>query len=143
MKEILKQRIKETSELLGDVSDTLPAIGFDLDGTLDIAPTLFQIIAGSWKGPVYVITYRSDERKAREDVEKLGVRVDEVICVRSFAQKAQWIKKLNIVVYFDDMDEVITHVPENCVVFKARNGGNYNFSQGKWLYDDSTGINIR
>jgi hypothetical protein len=144
-RDILKNQIQETADLLGKVSEIPqpPALGLDLDGTIDEAPWFFQMLAKSWDGPVYVLTYRDDEAKARQDVENLGVKVDDVICVRSFAQKAAWIKKLNIVVYFDDMDEVITHIPEKCKVFKVRNGGNFSFEKGKWYYDDKTGINIR
>jgi hypothetical protein len=40
---------------------------------------------------------------------------------------------------FDDMDEVITHIPEDVMVFKVRNGGNFCSDSGKWLYSKNTG----
>jgi hypothetical protein len=37
------------------------------------------------------------------------------------------------------MDEVITHIPEDVMVFKVRNGGNFCSDSGKWLYSKNTG----
>jgi len=113
------------------------ALGLDLDGTVDENPHFFGILSRLWPGKVYVVTYRSDREKAIADLANLGIRCDELVLVGSFAEKAEVIKRLGIQVYFDDMDEVITHIPENVTVLKVRNGG--NFTHGKWLYSDYTG----
>lgn len=145
---MLKNQIKTTAEILSKIAEiptgeTLPpALGIDLDGTIDEAPAFFSFLARAWDGPVYVITYRDDHQGVLNDLERFGVEVDGVILVKSFLQKSQYIKKLNVVVYFDDMDEVLMHVPPNVAVFKIRNGGNFSFKDSCWLYSKQTGKQI-
>lgn len=115
----------------------LPTLGLDLDGTIDENPLFFGILSRMWPGKVYVITYRSDLQKAEQDLDNFGIRYDRVILAASYAAKAEVIKELDVNVYFDDMDEVITHIPESVTVVKVRNGG--NFEGGKWLYSKKTG----
>lgn len=118
--------------------ESVPALGIDLDGTIDEAPHFFGLLSRIWPGPVYVITYRDDRPKAEADVARHGVQA-EVILVNSFAEKAEVIRRLNIKVFFDDMDEVLLHVPKDVTVCKVRNGGNFCFDTKKWLYRSATG----
>jgi hypothetical protein len=119
-----------------------PSIGIDLDGTIDEAPEFFRVLTNLWPGRVYVITYRNNHARAVADVERYGVRYDRVVLVDSFEEKAARIAELAISVYFDDMDEVLMHVPEGVAVMKVRNGGNYDYAVGKWLYSRQTGREI-
>lgn len=41
--------------------------------------------------------------------------------------------------FFDDMDEVLLHVPQDVTVFKVRNEGNFCFETRKWLYSTIAG----
>lgn len=118
-----------------------PALGMDLDGTIDEAPSFFRFLAASWPGRVYVITYRDDKGKAEAAAASFGVKA-EVILVNSLSEKAVRIRELGIKVFFDDMDEVLLHIPEDVTVFKIRNGGNFCFDTQKWLYSKSTGRQI-
>lgn len=86
-----------------------------------------------------MITYRSDQAKAEQDVAKFGIDCDEVILVSRFAEKADVIAERGISVYFDDQDEMLLHIPEGVTVFKIRNGGNYDFESKKWLFSKMTG----
>lgn len=139
----LKDRIKQAGELLARVAEIPkpPALGLDLDGTITDAPEFFALLAKTWDGPVYIITYRDNKEQAEKDAAELGVNA-EVVLVNSFAEKAVKIRELNIKVFFDDMDEVITHIPEDVTVFKVRNGGNYDYDDGKWLYSRHTGKTV-
>lgn len=119
-----------------------PAIGIDLDGTIDESPDFFRLLTAVWPGRVYVITFRLDYEQAKKDVAKFGVRYDELVLVDGFEQKAAVIVKHDIKVFFDDMDEVLMHVPEGVSVFKVRNGGNFDFDARKWLYDRKTGREV-
>jgi hypothetical protein len=116
-----------------------PAIGIDLDGTIDEAPDFFRVLTNLWTGLVYVITYRDDYDQAVADVVRHGIRFDRVVLVNSFSEKADRIAELGITVYFDDMDEMLMHIPEGVAVMKVRNGGNYDYSLAKWLYSKHTG----
>jgi len=121
---------------------TIPAIAFDLDGTIDEAPDFFRVLAECWPGKVYVITYRNDRAKAEQDVARFGIRCDDVVLVSNFDQKAEVIAERGISVYFDDQDEMLLHIPEGVAVLKIRNGGNYDFDARKWLFSDLTGRKI-
>lgn len=119
-----------------------PAIGLDLDGTIDESLNFFQWLSHSWRGMVYIITYRSNRSKTEEDLYKYGIRYDQLILVSSFKQKAAIIQREGIEIYFDDQDEMTADIPENVTVFKIRNGGNFDFTDRKWLYSDQTGRSI-
>lgn len=140
----MKEKIKNTAEILASIAEIPkePALGLDFDGTIDEALDFFRFLSKSWKGLVYVITYRDNHDKTVKELEELDIKVDGVILVRSFAQKAQFIKKLNIKVYFDDMDEVLLHIPSDVKVFKIRNEGNFSYSSRKWFYSSKTGKQI-
>jgi hypothetical protein len=119
--------------------DDSPSIEIDLDGTIDEAPEFFRILTNLWPGRIYVITYRDDYARAVADVQLHGVKYDQVVLVNSFPEKAARIAELGISVYFDDMDEMLMHIPEGVAVMKIRNGGNFDYTLGKWLYSKQTG----
>ena len=138
----LKAQIHETTELLINIMSQPslpPALGLDLDGCIDEAPDFFRTLAQVWPGDVFVITYRTDQAKAEQDVAKFGIRCDEVILVSSFSEKAEVIAERGVSIYFDDQDEILLHIPEGVTVFKIRNGGNYDFEARKWLFSEQTG----
>jgi hypothetical protein len=139
-KEQMKAQIREAADMLLNVlHQPSLSIGIDLDGCIDEAPDFFRSLSQCWPGEVFVITYRTDQEKARQDVERFGINYTEIILVSSFEQKAEEITKRNIFVYFDDQDEILMHIPESVNVFKIRNGGNFDFDQKKWLYSEQTG----
>jgi len=142
-KEQMKAQIREAADMLLNVlHQPSLSIGIDLDGCIDEAPDFFRNLSHCWPGEVFVITYRTDQEKARQDVERFGINYTEIILVGSFEQKAEEITKRNIFVYFDDQDEILMHVPESVNVFKIRNGGNFDFDQKKWLYSEQTGRTV-
>ena len=116
-----------------------PSIGIDLDGTIDEAPEFFRLLTNLWPGRIYVITYRDDYARAAADVQRHGVKYDQIVLVDSFREKAARVAELGISVYFDDMDEMLMHIPEGVTVMKIRNGGNFDYTLGKWLYSKQTG----
>ena len=73
----LKAQIHETTELLINIMSQPslpPALGLDLDGCIDEAHDFFRTLAQVWPGEVFVITYRTDQAKAEQDVAKFGTR---------------------------------------------------------------------
>lgn len=139
---INKNHIREMTKTMQSIFDSgveTPNIGIDLDGTITDAPSFFLALTSNWAGKIYIVTFRDNKEIAENDAKKFGIRFDEVILVNSFKQKSDVIRDKNIKVFFDDMDEVITHIPEDVMVFKIRNGGNFCSDSGKWLYSDKTG----
>lgn len=113
-------------------------LGCDLDGLLDEANAFFKALATIWPGKVVVISYRSDYAKAEADLERLGIRYDELVLVDSFDAKADVIAEKEVAVYFDDQPEMLKNIPEGVDVFLYRNGGNYDFDDRLWLFSDRT-----
>lgn len=74
-----------------------------------------------------------------QDLEKLGIRDDELILVSSFEQKAEVIVEKGILVFFDDRPECLKHVSENRYVMLVRNGGNFDFEDKRWMLSDQAG----
>jgi uncharacterized HAD superfamily protein len=131
-------------EILKNVyTNPAQSIGIDLDGTIDESPIFFHILTNLWPGKIYIITYRKDLFKIREVLENFKIKYDEIICVKGFEYKAVEIKRLGISIFFDDMDEVLLHIPEDVTVLKIRNGGNFDYSEKKWVYDKYTGRELK
>lgn len=91
-----------------------------------------------WPGHVIIISYRSDYAKAEADLERLGIRYNELVLVDSFDAKADVIAEKEIGVYFDDQPEMLKNIPEGVHVFLYRNGGNFDFDERLWLFSDRT-----
>lgn len=117
-----------------------PALGLDLDGTIDEASEFFSFLSKTWPGLVYIVTFRSDAAKAVADALSYGIVFDELITVRSLNDKSRVIREKGIKIYYDDQDECLQDIAEDVTVFKIRNGG--NFVGRKWLYSDDTGRRI-
>lgn len=116
-----------------------PILGLDLDGCVDEAPVFFQTLSHFWTGKVIVITFRDDREKAKEVLARYNIRYDELILVNSFDAKADVIIASGVSVYFDDQPEMLKNVPDNVQVMLVRNGGNFDFSDRKWMLSNKTG----
>ena len=55
------------------------------------------------------------------------------------SNKADYILKNGITVFFDDTDEYFLNLPESVTVFKIREPWNFDFGNHKWLYNNKTG----
>jgi 5'-nucleotidase len=113
-------------------------IGLDLDGLLDEHPEFFSFLSSTLRGAghfVAVLTYRDADSRQRteEQLDHLGISFDELHFARSLQDKGRLCEELAIDIYFDDQDECIQDVAERTLVFKIRNGGNFDFDERKWL----------
>lgn len=116
-----------------------PVLGFDIDGTVDESAQFFGLLTMIWPGRAIAITGREDATKAMAYLRELGIRCDEVFTVKNYADKAKIIAEQKVKVFFEDMDEVITHISDDVTVLKIRNGGNFDAGDRKWLYSEKTG----
>jgi len=113
-------------------------LGLDLDGLLDEVNEFFKRLASIWPGNVVIISYRDNLAKAKDDLERLGIKYDELVLVDSFDGKAEVIAEKAIGVYFDDQPEMLKNIPEGVHVFLYRNGGNFDFGEQLWMFSDRT-----
>lgn len=135
-----RDQVQEVAKALANVMEQpSPTLGIDLDGCVDECPTFFQILTAVWPGDVVVITYRQDQAKAVQDLERFGIRYTQVVLVNSLEAKAGVIRDLGILTYFDDQPETLRDIPPNVNVMLVRNGGNYDFDTKQWLFSERTG----
>jgi hypothetical protein len=113
-------------------------VGLDIDGLLDERPEFFALLSTALRASghfIAVLTYRDPNR--REQTEKQlaswGICFDELHFTRSLSDKGRLCRVLKLDIYFDDQDECIVDVDETTMVFKIRNGGNFDFRVKKWV----------
>jgi len=136
----MKNALNQISEALQNIcTQGTPALGIDLDGTIDEAPFFFRTLAAVWPGKTIILTFRDDRAKTVADLARFGIRLDEVILVNSFEAKAQNTVEKGILVYFDDQPEILKHVRPPVNVFLIRNEGNFDFEDRKWMFSNRTG----
>jgi hypothetical protein len=113
-------------------------IGLDLDGLFDEQPKFFSFLTAALRAGnhfVAILTYRDPDSRKRTEaaLAELGITYDELHFARSLDDKGRLCRQLDIDIYFDDQDECVVGVDERTTVFKVRNGGNFDFGQGKWI----------
>ncbi|MEZ5944644.1 MAG: hypothetical protein R3C18_24925 [Planctomycetaceae bacterium] len=117
-------------------------LGIDIDGVCDEANSFFNPLSHIWPGKVVIISYRSDRKKAESDLDRLGIRYDELVLVNSFEAKAKEVSRLGVAVFFDDQPEMLKEMPSTVSVMLVRNGGNFDFSSKKWMFSSKTAFLI-
>ena len=129
-----------------DAGPPAPNLGLDLDldldGTVDENPALFATLAAVRPAGVTVVTFRRDRENAAADLARPGVKDDRPSLVSAMGVKAAVVAEHGIGVYVDYQDEMTANMPEGVTVLKIRNGGNFDFAAGRWLYSDRTGENL-
>ena len=123
-------------------------IGIDIDNTITASKesqAFFTLITNALKdkAKIYIITNRDTSLASREstieELSQMNIYYDELTITD---KKEEHILTQGITVYFDDTDEYYQNLPESVTVFKIREFGNFNFSNGKWIYGDKTGEKI-
>jgi hypothetical protein len=88
---------------------------------------------------IYIISDRDKDPetkiKTKEELASLGIRFTELIITE---KKATAIEQLGITVFFEDTDEYLRDCPEDVLVFKVREPGNFSFAKKKWIGSERT-----
>jgi hypothetical protein len=123
-------------------------IGIDLDNCITASrnsQAFFSLMTNALKESafVYIITNRENSAESlKSTVSELGSMNIYFDHVEITADKEEFIIDKGITIYFDDTDEMYKNLPEEVVVFKIREPGNFDFDSGRWYYDSKTGIDI-
>jgi uncharacterized HAD superfamily protein len=123
-------------------------IALDIDGTISDHPEFFSALSTGFRAAghrVLVLTYRDPARAdaTRQQLAAWCIGFDELVIATSLEEKGPLCGELGIDVFFDDQDECIVNVPENVLVCKVRNGGNFTFERRRWLSTTRLTENIR
>ena len=113
-------------------------VALDIDGTISEHPQFFAILSAALRAAghqVIVLTYRELSRSeaTKGHLREWGIEFDELVIAPSLEAKGELCRTLGVDLFFDDQDECIAAVPENVLVCKVRNGGNFDFERQRWL----------
>lgn len=134
-----KRQVSIVAEALNNLIDPMyPTLGIDINGCVDEAPILFQLLTKYWPGKVYVISIGNDYDKTKAYLDRKNIRCDELILVNSMEEKAEVIGRKGIMTFIDDQPEFLTKVREECHVMLFRNGNNFDYNDKKWTFTDRT-----
>lgn len=125
-------------ELTGVFNIPKPAIGIDVDGTIDQAPEFFSVLTNTWPGDIHIITMRSHMDELLHDLRSWNVKHTHIHLVDKFSDKGKIIDEHKLVMFFDDMPEVLQQVGEQYNVCLIRNEGNFNHETSKYIMSEKT-----
>ena len=113
----------------------LMKIALDLDNTITAYPKYFSLFSKAMKKvgcQIYILTNREPNTKdeIKNELNKLKITYD---FIKITANKAQYILEQKINVFIEDTDEYFVNLPEEVLVLKIREAGNFNFEQKKWI----------
>jgi uncharacterized HAD superfamily protein len=113
-------------------------VALDIDGTISEHPEFFAVLSSALRAAghrVLVLTYRDPNHADTTKVQLAGwgIEFDELIIASSLEDKARLCEAHGVNLFFDDQDECIAAVPENVLVCKVRNGGNFNYDDQRWI----------
>ena len=121
-------------------------IGIDLDNTItadDNSKEFFRIICHLLhpEYEIHIITNRdeTDRENTEQELSVLGIRYNKLILTEN---KAEYILKNGITIYFENSDEFFLELPQDITVFKIREHHNFSFSEKKWITSKNNSILI-
>jgi hypothetical protein len=113
-------------------------VALDIDGTISEHPEFFAVLSAALRAAghqVVILTYRDPARAeaTRAHLAAWGIQFDELVIAPSLEAKGELCGTFGVDLFFDDQDECIVTVPQNVLVCKVRNGGNFDFGRRRWL----------
>ena len=117
-------------------------VGIDLDDCITYCKPFFSAMTNAMQDMVeiHIITNREqtpeNEAVIRKELDELGILYHHLAVT---ADKADYILKYGINIYFDDTDEYFLELPESVTIFKIREPWNFDFENHKWLYSNKNG----
>ena len=113
-------------------------IALDLDNTITASQqsikffgTLSNLLIPAHH-QIIILTNREPgtEQEVSAELNNLNIAYSEIIIT---AEKSDYIEKHSIEVFFEDTDEYFLSLPENVLVFKIRESGNFDFAEKTWI----------
>ena len=112
-------------------------IAVDLDHTITAdrnSIEFFRIITHLLipENDIIIISDRdeADRKSTEQELSVLGIRHNKLILT---ANKAGYILKNGITIFFENTDEAFLEIPQSVTVFKIREDGNFSFAKKKWI----------
>ncbi len=123
-------------------------IAVDIDGCITEYPAVFaQLLEGMVplaRHRVYILTNREPgtEKEIANELAGYGIKPHMYAQIVITPDKADFIIKNGITLFFENTDEYFQKLPPSVCVMKVREDGNFNYETGKWIYGNKTGESI-
>ena len=113
-------------------------VALDIDGTISEHPEFFSFLSNALHAQgheIIIITYRNRSMQAitEQQMVEWAIVYHQMHFVPTLADKGRLCQELAIDVFFEDMDECILPVGAHTIVFKTRNGFNFDFDGQQWI----------
>ena len=123
-------------------------VAIDIDGTIttgnqesiDFFGVLTNLLIDNHS--IYILTNREkgSEQDIAVELDYYGIDYTDIIITDN---KADFILWNEVSIYFENEDENFISLPESVLVFKVRESGNFDFTSGKWIYSEKTGMLVQ
>ena len=118
-------------------------IAFDLDDTITASKQsieFFSVLTNLLitDHHITILTSREPgtEQEIAEELRMLGIEYSEIVITD---KKTEYIRQQGITIFFENEDENFLSLPENILVFKVREDGNFDFGEkGRWIGSKKT-----
>ena len=112
-------------------------IAIDLDNTITASKEsieFFSVLTNLLvaENNIVILTNREpgSEQDIAEELDFLGIEYSDIVIT---PDKADYIRKNKITIFFENTDEYFLELGEETVVFKIRESGNFSFAEKKWI----------
>lgn len=126
-----------------DPARTKPCVCISFDEAVELNQQFFSVLTRSLflVSTIYIVAsagYGSQEQLEGE-LQSQSIRFHVAAIASS---KGAYFRRHNASVVIDNRDENIAGLPESVLVLKVRDIENYCFEEKKWLYSETTGIEV-
>ena len=119
----------------------------DVDGTITQAPEFFAALTQQFAliADIHIVTARFEQEdralgnETKKQLREWGIKYHHLVFT---SDKALYCIENGINIVFEDVDEYFKGLPESVTVFKIRETHNYCWKTHRWVYDESTGVDI-
>jgi len=117
-------------------------IGIDVDNTITASKSsirFFRLLSMLMydHAEIHIITNREpgSEAAIAQELQYMEIRYHYLKITKN---KAEYIRDHNITIFYENTDEYFLELPEDVLVFKIREPGNFSFPEKKWIGSKKT-----
>jgi len=118
-------------------------VGLSFENTIEAFPDLFRLITGRIRDVAELHILISGQW---DDIATVEARLSSLQigydCVAHVGDDSEYINEQGIKIVISDDDSLFCWLPEEIVVLKLRESGNFDFADAKWVYLKDHGVTV-
>jgi len=118
-------------------------VGLSFENTIEAFPDLFRLITGRIRDVAELHILISGQW---DDIATVEARLSSLQigydCVAHVGDGSEYINEQGIKIVISDDDSLFCSLPEEIVVLKLRESGNFDFADAKWVYLKDHGVTV-